>query len=187
MGQMSWNDSSPPTPPGWDTPGALPQGGTGTITVIGAYNLGIKQDLINLAVQTLKHNIDSTCEAWLETGFVKDIDKFISDLVDNALIGHGTITTTTQGQTINAVTSPAPAPGFSIVINDNGAFFSPSVTTDTGNISGGSPLAQAFILLHEFAHANIVPGFLNDANNAGFGALNNTTIEQQCAGTLSKK
>ena len=56
-------------------------------------------------------------------------------------------------------------------------FFNSSVTTDNGNIKGGSEKAMVFILLYEFAHSNVVPGFRSDGKDSEAGRLNNIDIE----------
>ena len=63
------------------------------------------------------------------------------------------------------------------MINDGGAFFNDSGTTDNGKISGNSLKAQVFILIHEFAHSNLVPKFASDANWLATGVANDQMIE----------
>ena len=169
--------------------GNLPQGGGGVITVTGANRSGWQEDVITLDILTLENSIDPDCESWLDTGAVNNFATFVGRLLtgnnDNPLIGHGSITTTQPNTTVNAVTAPSTAPGFSIVVNDNGAFFNNSSSTDSGKITGGTLRAQVFILLHEFGHANVVPGFQNDANNLAAGNANNLLVEQHCSKTLA--
>ena len=81
---------------------------------------------------------------------------------------------------INGVTGAA-VPALAIVVNDGGAFFNGSGTTDNGKISGNSLKAQVFILIHELAHANSVPKFASDANSLAAGAANNQMIEDHCS------
>jgi hypothetical protein len=68
-----------------------------------------------------------------------------------------------------------------IVVNNSGAFFNGSGTTDNGKIAGGTPAAEVFILIHELAHLNNVPGFIPDANSKQAGINNNLMIDQHCS------
>ncbi len=58
-----------------------------------------------------------------------------------------------------------------------------------GNISGGSDLAKAFILLHELAHLDDANGFLGGDGGSTAAAIanqnsNNLKVQQNCAKTL---
>jgi hypothetical protein len=75
-------------------------------------------------------------------------------------------------------------PGLAIAINNLGAFYESSyngvpLTTDRGRIPGGTPKAQAFILLHELGH---FLGILNhDVNNQAAVDTNDKNIDKNCA------
>jgi hypothetical protein len=55
-----------------------------------------------------------------------------------------------------------------------------------GTISGGTPKAKIFIILHEIAHGVETPGFLPDFNNPTAGKINDTLINDNCGNTLKK-
>ena len=158
-----------------------------TISTSGVNHQGYKQDLINIAMLTLRNIIDDDCRSWLQGGEVNNFDVFTQNLVDNGVVGHGSITTTQTNTTINAVTNPPDAPGLSIVINDSGAFYNSGASTDNEKIPGGTLAADVFILLHEYAHLNRVPGFENDAGDSGAGRRNNNRVEEHCSKTLGKE
>jgi RHS repeat-associated protein len=85
------------------------------------------------------------------------------------------------------------APGYSILFNNAGAFFNPlqagqSIAFSTqyvsqyASINGGSPQAQAFLLLHEIAHA--LGMFLPDANSNANQAINNDDLWRNCGSVI---
>jgi hypothetical protein len=100
------------------------------------------------------------------------------------------------GGTSNAIegSSPLMPSGYLIAINNGGAFFNAIAAGQTlgasydyasqfAAINGGSPQAQAFILLHEIAHlfGMIRP---NDANSTANEAFNNDEIWLNCSGVI---
>jgi hypothetical protein len=147
---------------------------------------GEKQKMITLAMLTLGNIIDPDCQNWLQSGEVNDFAAFSNNLINYGLVGHGGITTSEPGATVNALTNPVDAPGFLIVINDSGAFFNAGGFTDNGRISGATLKAQVFLLLHEYAHANLVPGFKSDKDDPEAGKTNNIQIEKNCGKTLAR-
>ena len=180
----------PPPLPGGGSYGDGGGGGTGTritITTSGVTHSGVKQGIIDLAMVTLENVIDPDCRKWLEDGEVHDFAAFSCTLLKSGAVGHGTVTTTEPNSIANAVTNPTDAPGFAIVINDSGAFFSSGATTDNGKISGGTLKAEVFLLLHEYAHLNKVSGFENDAGDSNAGKRNNDRVEEHCSKTLKKR
>ncbi len=87
----------------------------------------------------------------------------------------------------------ASAPGYAILVNNNGAFYwklpqgytiGPSVNyvSQFGAINGGSQEAQAFILLHEIAH--LFQMFLPDANSTANQANNNDSLWLNCSSVI---
>jgi hypothetical protein len=71
-----------------------------------------------------------------------------------------------------------------IVVNNGSAFFRSGYSVNQGKITGGTALAQAFILLHELAHAVDADGFLPDRDDRHAGMSNDRKIEQNCDKTL---
>lgn len=150
-----------------------------------------QQVTIDAALDWLLDDIDANCRKWLESGVDKNFNSYVEQA--RTLIGHGEITTTAGDAYVNAITSPADAPGFAIVISDDNAFFrgttyfngrQQSLTTNNGRIGGGTFAAQIFILLHEFGHSNHVSGFRNDANDLGAGIANNNDVDRECTRTI---
>ena len=185
-GHPDCNQPNPNPNPNPNPDGPQPQGGGNDVVIrtSGVNRNGIKQEIIGVAVDSLLAGIDPECKKWLETGVTKDFGVYVSAL--SSVIGHGVISTSEPGSVVNALTSPNDAPGFSIVINDNGAFFNRNEKTDNNKIAGGTLKAQVFILLHEFAHSNEVPGFRSDAGKPENGWLNNKDVESHCSKTLAK-
>jgi RHS repeat-associated protein len=75
-----------------------------------------------------------------------------------------------------------------VTVNTSGAFFTGKIgglplTTDRGNIPGGTPAAQGFILLHELGHNTNV--LSPDANNQSIVNTNDKQLEQHCSKTIS--
>ena len=109
-------------------------------------------------------------------------------------IGHGDISYQGDSTRIGALSSPTDAPGFAIVVNNQGGFWND--VNGSGGINpgmkrpilGGGFAAQEFILLHELAHDTGV--FRDDQNNKDPNIneqnqeLNNQDLEKNCAKTL---
>ncbi len=136
----------------------------GNITTSNVSTEGPNEQVIDAAAQSLVAFIDPNCLSWLQSGGV-NLGQEVSGLLGYGLIGHGTITTTQPNSVVNAVEGPSDAPGFAIVINDNGAFFNKNVTTDVGQLQGNTIAARIFILIHELAHSMEVPGFVPDGSS----------------------
>jgi RHS repeat-associated protein len=156
------------------------------LTITNAHISGPQQTRIMYDIDWLGSHIDANCKKWLETGQVSSFSAFLSQI--STTIGWGTITSSDPNAVVNAVTGAAGANGdgsaaqlaLSIVINANGAFFNTNVKS--GGYQGTQ--AQINILLHEFAHANVVPGFHNDASSQKLGDSNNDMVKQNCGNTI---
>ena len=89
---------------------------------------------------------------------------------------------------VNAHTGPGDmTPNVAITVNSIGAFYHSSfmgmaLTTDNGNIQGGSPAAQVFIVLHELGH--LTGALQQDLNNPDAGKQNNKNLEKNCKKTI---
>jgi hypothetical protein len=89
---------------------------------------------------------------------------------------------------VNAHTGPdVMTPNVAITVNSIGAFYHSSfmgltLTTDNGNIAGGSLAAQGFILLHEIGH--LTGALQPDLNNSTAGTQNNKNLEKNCGKTI---
>lgn len=133
----------------------------------------------------LEEVIDPKCENWLTGGTVKDLE----DLFDSAMsiIGSADTIKDTRNPDIvaNGITGVG-ANQVGIALNKQGAFFNADVTTNNGRISGNTDRARVFILIHELAHFNQVPGFQSDRGNAKAGTGNNNMIQKYCGTTLKR-
>jgi hypothetical protein len=70
----------------------------------------------------------------------------------------------------------------SIFVNNNGLFFDRSLSVGPRRIAGGTPRAQAFILLHELAHnTNVLRSDLDDRDA---GKMNDQEIQDHCNKTI---
>lgn len=136
-------------------------------------------------------NIDGDCQRWLQGGASNNFAEYVNQI--RTLTGHGQIHTSAKDAYVNAVTSPKDAQGFVIVINDDRAFFRGGAyfdnkcqefTTNNGRIAGGTFAAKVFILLHECAHSNDVPGFGSNANDPAAVKRNNDRVSTNCDRTL---
>ena len=79
------------------------------------------------------------------------------------------------------------SPNSAITVNAVGAYFSNNFigmanSTDNGKISGGTPGARVFILLHELGHTT--GALAKDRDDPSGGRLNNTNLERNCGQTI---
>jgi hypothetical protein len=78
-----------------------------------------------------------------------------------------------------------------LTVNTNGAFFNSGPNSSVGYgvpswITGGTPAAQAQILLHELAHDIGAQGFIqNDSTNIQAQTANNEMVTQNCGAIVS--
>jgi RHS repeat-associated protein len=177
------------------TIGPSTQGGgkNSTITVANytrtsSQAIGVQNSLRFLGAELLQ---DPTCSNWL-TGNQNVISTLVGTGPNNSYVGVGNFSGT-GNSVVNAVAGVGgtnlPA-GSLLTVNLNGAYFNANVSTGyMGNIAGGTPLAQAFILLHELGHLTQAAGFQdNDSPSTPAGQANqnsnNLLVEQNCAKTL---
>jgi hypothetical protein len=156
--------------------------------VYGLHKTGRDIDTIKSRFGEIEKCLDPKCLAFLQSGG-GNVSSFISDLLSNNLVAAGDIVP----ETINAFSylgksgqTNVPDGYAAIVVNDTGAFFSITSNTDNGRLTGGTPRAQAFILLHELAHALNAKGFKNDLNDPDAQKANNKLIENNCNDTLKQ-
>jgi len=169
--------------------GGYPEGAAGVVTASNLSRSGVNEAKIERVMTDLEDNIDPDCASWLLGNPVfkgTTIQSMTQDAINNGSVGHGVLTNANPNLMTNAVTNLPNNLNLAIIINDNGAFFHSGMTTDNGNISGGTGLAQVFILLHEYAHLLQVPGFLDDATSTDNGIANNNMVQANCAKTLAE-
>ena len=181
-----------PDCPNGDCPGGV---GDESITVPVYGNLGLLSllggpagdDLIGNTLKRLQRllKLDQKCSAFLNGGGT-DVQAELAGVIDKHLYGQTEIVPTKNANgtlTMNNAISFGYIPGQAITVNTIGAFFNATyqglpLTTDRGRISGGTPVAQGFILLHELGH-------LTDALNPDFNKQkvidqNDKALEVHC-------
>jgi RHS repeat-associated protein len=142
-------------------------------------------DMVNTLFVGLTQVMDPDCQNWLTGGTVNNLGGLFSSAMTVMGSATGIVDTRNPGGVVNAMTGVG-ANQVGIALNQQGAFFSSSVTTNNGRISGNTDRARVFILIHELAHFNQVPGFLSDRGNPGAGTSNNSTINEHCRRTLGR-
>ena len=129
---------------------------------------------------------DPDCKSFLGSKGVDPIQA-LGDILMGDVYGHADISINGNPYT-NAAVSGA-VQGQAITVNDQGAFFNgstpggQSLTVGPNSLPGGTPGAQAFILLHELGHNTGV--LLNDLGNQNNLNANDANIQEHCAKTIS--
>jgi hypothetical protein len=187
-----------------DAPGSVQtQGNTnraGDLTVDPYSNNmgGSFQDAITRMLQNISGALASNpkCNTWLSSGSLGSAAGVISVLVQNNAYGYGdffiggvqtyTIAGAEGGHNLDG-TSTGILGAFAI--NSQGAFFNSTapgggtLTVGAANYTGGTPQAQAAILIHELGH---VLGLLGpDYGNNGAGSANDKTVAANCAALIN--
>jgi len=154
-----------PNPP--DGPRVPPHG----VEVTDYSTTSLKAIGVQNSLRTIQQALqqDSKCGNWLSGN-----QALINTLVGNTpsgLVYAGVGDFSSSGTSVTNAIAGAPAStglpaGALLTVNADGAFFSASATTGyQGDISGGSDLAKAFILLHELGHLTGAAGF--QSNDSG--------------------
>jgi RHS repeat-associated protein len=160
-------------------------GGThGLLQVTGLQKSGPKYNRVASRLDDIVSGIDPDCLKFLQSGG-NNLGSFVSDLLSNNLLAVANFDTAIAAFTGTKGTTVAPGDA-AIVVNNNSAFFSSDFTTDQGNLTGGTPGAQAFILLHELGHALSATGFKPDLKDKNAGEANDKLIEKNCNKTLKE-
>ncbi len=173
-----------PDPYHEDVQSGGPQNTTSSLKVTNVQKTGAAYAAVARRVQELLQNIDSDCRRFLESVGNK-LGEYVADLLSNDLLEVADSSqnvaafTNTAGTDLTSVEA-------AIVVNAGGAFFSSACVVNRKRIAGGTPRAQAFILLHEFAHALDAKGFQADFNDRGAGNQNDALIHQDCSKTLGR-
>jgi RHS repeat-associated protein len=185
------------------------QGASGPISVPNFSNSGTKQDTIRLDLQKLEGYLvnNPDCETWLAGGLNGPIFSLIGGLIDSNNFGYGDVnnssgsqdyTTAAFGGWRNAdgsLIAGLPV-GTQLTVNSSGAFFNATapggtLTVGAGNYTGGTPQAQAAILIHELAHMTGAAGFVDDASsndpaqNRRNVIANDALVGQHCGGLIN--
>lgn len=165
-----------------------PGGGGGTsksvVTVTALTKSGPQYNQAASVFKQVSTDIDPQCLNFLQSGG-QNVKTFISDLLSEQMLAVANFNTSIAAFTGTAGTN-IPAGTAAIVINGTSAFYSSKYTVDQGKITGGTPEADAFIILHELGHALDAKGFLPDNNNPSAVAANDQLIAQNCKQTLAK-
>jgi RHS repeat-associated protein len=161
-------------------------GGGATRTLVHVYNLhktGADVNTVKARFQQIEQCLDPRCRSFLQSGGA-NVNSFISQLLGNNLLAVGN--TESSIAAFTGITGTDVPPGYAaMVVNGVGAFFSSEYAVDAGKLTGGTPRAQAFILLHELGHALGAKGFQADFGNAAAGQANDKLIDSNCQATLN--
>lgn len=150
---------------------------------------GPQQDIINNRLKDLQQRLpkDKPCNDFLNSQGV-NAQQFLNDAMKYNAIGHADITENGDPFS-NAAVSNGLVPGQVTTINNQGAFFHPTTAAGTPmtigprGFAGGSPRAQAAIMLHELGHLTHV--LRPDAGNMKAVRANDKDINTHCAGTIN--
>jgi RHS repeat-associated protein len=145
---------------------------------------GVDYDQVLNRIYDLINGIDSDCLQFLQSGG-NDLGPYINDILSQDLLAVGELEGATAAFTGIGGTTLKPGEA-AIVVNTNSAFFNGAYSVDRGRINGNTRKAQAFILLHEFAHALGANSFQDDFRKPGAGAANDRLIEKNCNKTLEQ-
>ena len=191
------------------------QGASGAMAVSNFSNSGTKQDTIRLDLEKLEGYLsnDPGCESWLAGG-LNGPNGTLYGLIGDSLIGdnnfgYGDLYTVysnggSQDYTTaafggwknadNSLIAGLPS-GTLLTVNASGAFFNATapggtLTVGAGNYTGGTPQAQAAILIHELAHLTGAAGFVDDASgspaqNRANVIANDARVAEHCGGLIN--
>ncbi len=177
-----------------DASGTDAEGGGGGGTVTSVTNI---EHLSTNLFGDLANALSGTdCGKWFQAGLTTSGQGLAGETLSNYLandLPNATGSGDFVGGSANALTTNAYA-GYQILFNNAGAFFnslpagqsigySNDYTSQFAAIQGGSPEAQAFLLLHELAHVfdMIRP---NDSNSAANQAFNNDEVWLNCSSVI---
>ncbi|MGB6131718.1 MAG: RHS repeat-associated core domain-containing protein [Acidobacteriaceae bacterium] len=157
--------------------------------VANASTEGPQQDTINNRLKDLQQRLpkDKPCNDFLNSQGV-NAQQFLNDAMKYNAIGHADITEN-EDPFSDAAVSNGLVPGQVTTINNQGAFFHPTTTAGAPmtigprGFAGGSPRAQAAIMLHELGHLTHV--LRPDAGNMKAVRANDKDINTHCAATIN--
>jgi RHS repeat-associated protein len=159
--------------------------GGASVKVSNLHKTGSDINTIASVLKQIEQCLDPKCRAFLQSGG-GNVNSFISDLLGNNLLAAGNVSPNSIAAFSGTAGTNVPAGYAAIVVNDTGAFFNNNFTVDAGTLTGGTPEAEAFILLHELGHSLKAKGFQDDFNNSTAGAANDKLIQDNCGATLAK-
>jgi RHS repeat-associated protein len=186
--------SSPPPPRSDDDPVIdMPGGGSPEPSIFRVRNpskTGSNQDRIVAVLNKIKSDIDPDCAKWLG-----DVSGTINSLLgdssnpETVFVAHGVFDRANVAAFTGTAGTDLPAGYAALVVNDNGGFFKSNdlgVSITVAGYGGGSPQAQALIMLHELAHILNASGFKqNDFGNDNAITANNDMVKSRCAKTIN--
>ncbi len=149
---------------------------------------GPQQDAINNRLNDLQKRLpnDKDCNDFLN-GAGTNAQQALNDAIKYNAVGHADITENGNPFVNSAVTGGVP--GQSITVNNQGAFFHPTtaagqtMTWGPRGFAGGTPQAQAGILLHELGH--VTNALRPDGGNPKAVKANDKDIDTHCTGTIN--
>ena len=157
---------------------------------------GKQQDKIESVLQKIEDALatDTNCSGWLKGGA-----DYIAALISGNLFGHADFNQNTTAAFVgnnNFDGSSAGVPvGYTLTVNNNGAFFNGVVLGPSGQVyllvvgalgyQGGSLAAPATILIHELGHLLDAEGFKSDQKSQSNGAANDKLVDKNCGNLIS--
>jgi RHS repeat-associated protein len=159
-----------------------------TLHVEGPTKTGGQYSSVKDAFTRTLASLDPDCEAFLNSGG-GNVRTVASDLFEHDLVAVGGFDIKYSAFT-NTAGTDLPAGYASMVFNTSSAFFQGPTgmggvfTVNNGQIRGGTPQAQVFIILHELSHLLSSQGFMSDFGNAKAGWQNDRVISSFCRNTL---
>jgi hypothetical protein len=163
------------------------------ISVMNPSKTGPQEESILRALDLIQARADSKCITAFPN--LKDAVSMLegSRTADTLLIGHGEF----KGLITAAFTGSNPKytdipDGYSIVVNDAGAFFVGKIDTFhtmyTAGMTGGTNEAKVIVLMHEIGHflqqINLPSPVVPDLNQPALVEQNNETVKHNCGDLL---
>jgi hypothetical protein len=144
-----------------------------------------KQEMIGHMLSRLMAALacDADCMSFLSQNGLDPVQT-LSDIISNNLYGYADISENGNPSRVSAASNTG-IQGQAITVNSHGAFFvGNGLKEGPNNIPGNTPMAQAFILLHELGHNTTALRPDGPGTPTGTGQLNDQQIQDHCAKTI---
>ncbi len=165
-------------------------------TVSNYSRTGPNEDRIATVLNDILNEVlNGNCGSWL-TGAQFSAAQFINAIEGSGpqdyTFGYGALNVASTAAFVgNDNPDGSPIQGLpsnaTITVNSNGAFFSSNFQVGSGSTeyAGGTLQAQAFILVHELAHAVGATGFKPDNGSPTNQASNNALVQKNCGSQIA--